>query len=219
MAEILLPGTMSEEWRSLVAACWAAKPEDRPTVSQLHHQICSLQQSLRGSRATTAHRFQPPSSPSESGLMTRNEAAPPGTTAAASADRSVVLLKLLQGLDQWLPAPSIVHIPIAPERVSVDSHSVHNMQSGDCAVAGREAAKDGGIAAVHAGRQPPRRGDSASDGSWSWRAGFKGRSEAISAAFSKGIAEVSAKTAHVMQQLADTQLSAQHGPRHNAALV
>ena len=159
MAEILLPGLTPEEWQALVAACWAAKPEDRPTVSQLQHQICSLQQSLRGSRASTGHRSQPALSASHTGLMTRHEAAPPGTAAAGSAGRPVVLPKLLQGLDQWMPAPSIVHTPTASERTGADGQSVHSMQSSNSAVAGSEAARAGSIAAVHAGRLPPRRGD------------------------------------------------------------
>ena len=203
---------MPEEWQALIAACWAVKPEDRPTVCQLQRQICSLQHSLRGSRAANGTRSQPRESSSHTGLMIRPQATPPpGTAAAASA---VVLPKLLQGLEKWMPTPSIVHMPTASERTSVDSQSV---QSCDSTVAGSEAARDGSIAAVWAGRLPPKRGDSASDDTWSWRARLKGRSEAVSAAFNKGIAEMSAKTAHVMQQLADAQLSAQHGSTHNAA--
>ena len=120
----------------------------------------------------------------------------------------------MQGLEQWMPTPSIVHMPTASERTSVDSVSV---QSYNSTVAGSEAARDGSIAAVRAGRLPPKRGDSASDDAWSWRARLKGRSEAVLAAFNKGVAEVSAKTAHVMQQFPDTQLSAQHGSIHDAA--
>ena len=219
MADILLPGLMPEEWRALVAACWGAKPEDRPTVCQLQHQIGSLQHSLRTLRATDGKRSQPAPSASHTDLVTRPGPTPAGTPAAANAAWPVVLPRLLQGLEQWMLAPSIVHTPTASERTSVDGQSVQHMQSGGSVVAGREAAKDGNIAAARAGRLPPKRGDSASDDSWWWKAGIQSRSEVISAAFSKGVAEVSAKTAQVMQQLADTQLSAQHGSRHNAALV
>ena len=226
MVEVLLPGLMPEEWQSLIAACWAAKPEDRPTVCQLQHQICTLQQSLKASRASVGPRSQLPPSPSHTGLMTRPQAAPLGTAAAAGtagaaagAGGPVVLPKLLQGVDHWMPAASILHMPTASERIVPDGQSVHNMQRGNLAVAGSEAVRGETIAAVHAGRLPPKRGDSASDGSWSWKAGWKGKSESISAAFCKSIAEVSAKTAQVMQQLADTQLSAQSGSRHDAATV
>ena len=219
MAEVLLPGLMPEEWQALIAACWAAEHEDRPTVCQLQHQIGTLQHSLKASRATVRPRSQPPSSPSHTGLITRPQATPLVSAAAAGVGRPVVLPKLLQGLDQWMPAPSILHMPTASERTVPVGQSVHSMQSGDSAVAGSQGVRGEGIAALNAGRLPPKRGDSASDASWSWKAGFKGRSEAISVALSKGIAEVSAKTAHVMQQLADTQLSAQNGSRHDAALV
>ena len=219
MAEILLPGLMPEEWRALIVACWATKPLDRPTVSQLQHQISSLQHSLRGSHAATGHQrcqLAPPRMGTD--RPARYQAASSGTAAAAAGgvSQSLVLPKLLQGLDQWMPAPSIVYMPIGQQKPIFDEQSE---QGSDSTVVATGGASHGGLAAVHGGRLPPRRGDSARDGFWTWKAGLKGGSGAISAALSKGIAEVSARTASVMQQLADTQLSTQNGSTQSAALV
>lgn len=203
MAEVLLPGLMPEEWRALVAACWATKPEDRPTVAQLQHQICSLQQRLRASRCTTS-KAQNASQTSHTGELTTHEPTLSGS-AAAAASQPVVLPKLLQGLNRWMPSPSMIHVPYAPERTSTNGKLVSSMQSLDTPLTETNTAGDGDTAAVHAGL---RRGDSASETYWSWTAGLKGRSAALSAAFSKGVADVSAKTVDVMQQLADSQLSA-----------
>lgn len=209
MADILLPGLMPEEWRALVATCWAAKPQDRPTVRQLQHQISSLQHSLRASHAATGlQRCQPALPASRTDRPTRYQAALSGTAAAAAgASQPVGLPKLLQGLDQWMLVPSVVYMPIGAEEPTADEHQ---KQEGDNTVFASEEASNGGLAVVHGGRLPPRRGDSARDSLWSWKAGLQGGSGAISAAFSKGIAQVSEKTASLMQQLADAQLSAQH---------
>lgn len=214
MAEVLLPGLMPQEWRALVASCWAPKPEDRPTLPKLQRHLVGLQQRLRASRATASRGQLAPGPPSCTGLPSRGEPSP-SSSAAVGAGRPVVLPKLLQGLDQWMPAPSVLFEPLASESTSMDGQSVHSMQRLDRAEAERAAAGEarGSIAAVHmhARRLPPSRGDSASDSSWSWAASLKGRSAAVQAAVSKGMADVSAKAAHVMQQLADTQLSAKSG--------
>ena len=213
MAEILLPGLMPEEWRALIAACWATKPQDRPTSRHLQHQISSLQQSLRKPRAATGQLASPAS---RHDMPARYQAAASGTSAAAGGvSQPLVLPKLLQGLEQWMPVPSVVYSPIDSEQPTSDEQSE---QGGDSTVVASEGASEGGIAAVHGGRLPPRRGDSARDSFWSWKAGLQGGG-AISAAVSKGIAEVSEKTASLMQQLADAQLSTQRGSRQSAALV
>ena len=204
MAETLLPGLMPEEWQAQVAGCWAAKPQDRPTIHQLQHQISSLQQSLRGSPAASGHKYQAALPASCTGMPARVQAASSATAAAVSASQPWVLLKLLQGLDQWMPMPSVVYAAIGPDKPAVDGQSEHT-------VAASEGGTDGGIAVVHGGRLPSRRGDSASDSFWWWSTGLQRGPGAISCTFSKGIAEVSAKTASVMQQLADTKPSAQHG--------
>ena len=48
------------------------------------------------------------------------------------------------------------------------------MQGGDSTVVAIEGGQDGGVAAVHGGRLPLRRGDSARDSFWSWKAGLPG---------------------------------------------
>ena len=177
MAEILLPGLMPEEWRALVAACWATKPQDRPTVSHLQHQISSLQHSLRAVHAATGQKRQLASPASRTGITAaRDQAASSDTAAAGGASQSLGLPKLLQGLDQWMPVPSVVYSPIDSEQPTSDEQSV---QGGDSTVVATEGASEGGIAAVHGGRLPPRRGDSARDSFWSWKAGLQGGPGAI----------------------------------------
>ncbi|KAL3138439.1 hypothetical protein ABBQ32_006231 [Trebouxia sp. C0010 RCD-2024] len=217
MAEVLLPGSMPEEWRPLIATCWARQPEDRPTVYNLQHHILSLQQHRRASRAATTGRAHSASAPSANAAPTRGEPTPSAYADAAAGHggggQPVVLPKLLQGLDQWFPAPSGAYMPLAPEPegTSTSGQSVRSLQRGDSALAESTAAGDESIAAVHTRRMRPSRGDSARGGSWSWAATLKGKSAALQAAVKKGIEEASAKTADVMQQLADSQLSAKCG--------
>ncbi|KAL3143095.1 hypothetical protein ABBQ38_003368 [Trebouxia sp. C0009 RCD-2024] len=217
MAEVLLPGSMPEEWRAMIATCWASQPEDRPTVSYLQHHLMSLQHRLRASRAATASRAHLASAPSCNAVPTRDEptpsAYPDNATPGGDAGQPVVLPKLLRGLEHWFPAPSVVYVPLAPEPegTSTSGQSVHSLQRGDSALAASEAAGGESIAAVHERRVPPSRGDSARGGSWSWAATLKGKSAALQAAVKTGMEGVSAKTADVMQQLADSQLSAKSG--------
>ncbi|KAL3143102.1 hypothetical protein ABBQ38_003375 [Trebouxia sp. C0009 RCD-2024] len=220
MAEVLLPGSMPEEWRAMIATCWASQPEDRLTVSYLQHHLMSLKQQLRASRAATASRAHLlASAPSGTAAPPRSEPTPSGAAAADNATagggggQPVVLPKLLQGLDHWFPAPSVVYMPLAPEPEgpSPSRQSGHSLLRGDSALAASEAAGGESIAAVHERRVRPSRGDSARGGSWSWAATLKGKSAALQAAVKKGFGEASAKTADVMQQLADSQLSAKCG--------
>ena len=201
MADLLLPGLMPEEWRALIAGCWAPNPDDRPSVTQLRHHICTLQQ-----KAQTARTHMRQSFPTALSSCTTPSRQP----AASDASQLLGLPKVVTEIAKLPRQSSNAYMPVpSASSISSSRQSCGSMQASHKVLGHAQAVEGDAIAAVPSVRLPVRRDDSAQESaSWSWKSGFRGMSAGFAAAVSKGVIDVTAQSAEVVQLWADSQLSA-----------